>query len=298
MGMGDDAGRAGRGMPASSWKPVPAARTHCADIQSLHPPTPSDHPDSWRSSTRWMPTRLRGCCAAAPASCWWWETRCAAAALGQPCTGAATRNAPAPVAKDAAAGRCTRRGSSAGASSHPPTHATASAHASNRQAGSRKPDLRIYDAVVEALLENADRISQLVLVTPASGGGGGGLFKGGGGGRMSNVERAVVESGVEYLIVRAAPSDRVTDRYGEQAATLVGPAGTLPSGLQASRSQVRRRGWGWLGLAACCMQDVMAAGGAAAGPQRDQHSLRRRCSKRARRAACPAICCPPRLHLP
>lgn len=31
------------------------------------------------------------------------------------------------------------------------------------QAGSRRPDLRIYDAVVEALLENAGRISQLVV---------------------------------------------------------------------------------------------------------------------------------------
>ncbi len=31
------------------------------------------------------------------------------------------------------------------------------------QAGSRRPDLRIYDAVVEALLENAGRIAQLVV---------------------------------------------------------------------------------------------------------------------------------------
>lgn len=117
--------------------------------------------------------------------------------------------------------------------------------ASLLQAGNRRPDLRIYDAVVEALLENAGRISQLVVVTPLGGGGGTGFFKGGGGGgagRLSPLERAVVESGVDYLVVRAAPSDRVTDRYGEQAATVVAPAGSLPGGLQASRSQVCARG--------------------------------------------------------
>lgn len=117
------------------------------------------------------------------------------------------------------------------------------------QAGSRRPDLRIYDAVVEALLENSGRISQLVVVTPL-GGGGGGFFGGGGakgGQRLSSVERAVVDSGLDYLIVRAAPSDRVTDRYGEQAGTVVAPAGGLPSSLQVSRSQVRWEGGGRAG---------------------------------------------------
>ncbi|PRW57034.1 TIC chloroplastic [Chlorella sorokiniana] len=109
------------------------------------------------------------------------------------------------------------------------------------QAGSRRPDLRIYDAVLEALLENAGRIAQLVVVTPLGGGGGGGFFGGGGGasgGRLSNLERRVVESGVDYLVVRAAPSDRVTDRYGEQANVVVAPVGRLPGNLQASRAQV------------------------------------------------------------
>ncbi|PSC72129.1 TIC chloroplastic [Micractinium conductrix] len=107
------------------------------------------------------------------------------------------------------------------------------------QAGNRRPDLRIYDAVVDALLENAGRIAQLVLVTPQGGGGTQIFGRGGGGsGRLSPLEAKVAESGVGYLIVRAAPSDRVTDRYGEQANVVVAPAGELPSGLQASRAQV------------------------------------------------------------
>lgn len=52
----------------------------------------------------------------------------------------------------------------------------------------------------------------------------------------------VVESGVDFLVVRAAPSDRVTDRYGEQANVVVAPAGRLPNNLQISRTQVRCRG--------------------------------------------------------
>ena len=52
----------------------------------------------------------------------------------------------------------------------------------------------------------------------------------------------VVESGVDFLVVRAAPSDRVTDRYGEQANVVVAPAGRLPNNLQVSRAQVRCRG--------------------------------------------------------
>lgn len=54
----------------------------------------------------------------------------------------------------------------------------------------------------------------------------------------------MVESGVDYLLVRAAPSDRVTDRYGAQANVVVAPVGRLPGGLQASRSQARRMGRG------------------------------------------------------
>ena len=110
------------------------------------------------------------------------------------------------------------------------------------QAGSRKPDLRLYDAVLAALLENAARISQLVVVTPVAGGSGTGIFGragGASGGRLSALEQAVVDSGRPYLIVRAAPSDRVTDRYGEEANLVVAGFGGLPSGLQASRSQVR-----------------------------------------------------------
>ncbi|KAL4441245.1 hypothetical protein ABPG77_011482 [Micractinium sp. CCAP 211/92] len=107
------------------------------------------------------------------------------------------------------------------------------------QAGNRRPDLRVYDSVVDALLENTSKIGQLVVVTP-QGGGGTQLFGrgGGGGARLSPLEAKVAESGADYLIVRAAPSDRVTDRYGEQANVVVAPAGRLPSGLQASRAQV------------------------------------------------------------
>lgn len=109
------------------------------------------------------------------------------------------------------------------------------------QAGSRRPDLRVYDAVVDALLESASKIGQLVVVTP-QGGGGNQLFGrgGGSGARLSPLEAKVADSGADYLIVRAAPSDRVTDRYGEQANLVVAPAGRLPSGLQASRAQVGR----------------------------------------------------------
>ncbi|KAI3438124.1 hypothetical protein D9Q98_000565 [Chlorella vulgaris] len=111
------------------------------------------------------------------------------------------------------------------------------------QAGSRRPDLRVYDAVLDALLENSSRIGQLVVVTPLGGGGGTGFFGGGGRGgggssRLSALEQRVVDSGVSYLLVRAAPSDRVTDRYGEEANVVVEGLGGLPSGLQASRSQV------------------------------------------------------------
>jgi hypothetical protein len=119
------------------------------------------------------------------------------------------------------------------------------------QAGSRRPDLRVYDAVLDALLENSSRIGQLVVVTPLGGGGGTGFFGGGGRGgggssRLSALEQRVVDSGVSYLLVRAAPSDRVTDRYGEEANVVVEGLGGLPSGLQASRSQV-----GCGGLAGC-----------------------------------------------
>ena len=44
---------------------------------------------------------------------------------------------------------------------------------------------------------------------------------------------------MDYLVVRAAPSDRVTDRYGEQANVVVTSVGRLPGNLQASRAQVR-----------------------------------------------------------
>lgn len=54
----------------------------------------------------------------------------------------------------------------------------------------------------------------------------------------------MVESGVDYLVVRAAPSDRVTDRYGEQANVVVAPVGRLPNNLQASRAQVGGAGRG------------------------------------------------------
>lgn len=47
---------------------------------------------------------------------------------------------------------------------------------------------------------------------------------------------------MDFLVVRAAPSDRVTDRYGEQANVVVAPAGRLPNNLQISRTQVRCRG--------------------------------------------------------
>lgn len=110
-----------------------------------------------------------------------------------------------------------------------------------RQAGSRRPDMRIYDAVLDALLENGGRIGQLVVVTPLGGGGtamfGGG--RGGGGSRLSPLEQRVASSGVPYLLIRAAPSDRVTDRYGEEANVVVEGVGGLPAGLSASRSQVR-----------------------------------------------------------
>ena len=60
------------------------------------------------------------------------------------------------------------------------------------QAGNRRPDLRIYDAVVDALLENAGRIAQLVLVTPQGGGGTQIFGRGGGGsGRLSPLEAKV-----------------------------------------------------------------------------------------------------------
>lgn len=49
---------------------------------------------------------------------------------------------------------------------------------------------------------------------------------------------------MDYLVVRAAPSDRVTDRYGAQANVVVAPVGRLPGGLQASRSQVWLAGGG------------------------------------------------------
>ncbi|EFN55007.1 hypothetical protein CHLNCDRAFT_134826 [Chlorella variabilis] len=108
------------------------------------------------------------------------------------------------------------------------------------QAGSRRPDMRIYDAVLDALLENGGRIGQLVVVTPLGGGGtamfGGG--RGGGGSRLSPLEQRVASSGVPYLLIRAAPSDRVTDRYGEEANVVVEGVGGLPAGLSASRSQV------------------------------------------------------------
>ena len=61
-----------------------------------------------------------------------------------------------------------------------------------------------------------------------------------------------------YLIVRAAPSDRVTDRYGEQANVVVAPAGELPSGLQASRAQVRS--WGGAAGAEAGVAGRQAAG--------------------------------------
>jgi hypothetical protein len=50
--------------------------------------------------------------------------------------------------------------------------------------------------VLEALLENADRIGQLVVVSPL-GGGGTAMFGrgGGGGGRLSSLEQRVVSSG-------------------------------------------------------------------------------------------------------
>lgn len=121
----------------------------------------------------------------------------------------------------------------------------------------------MYDSVVDALLDNASKIGQLVVVTP-QGGGGGQLFGRGGGGsgaRLSPLEAKVAASGANYLIVRAAPSDRVTDRYGEQANLVVAPAGGLPSGLQASRAQVGfssacaavdRWWWGMRGVSKRC----------------------------------------------
>ena len=48
----------------------------------------------------------------------------------------------------------------------------------------------------------------------------------------------VVESGLSYLIVRTASSDRVPDRYGEEASPVVAGLGALPAGLSISRSQV------------------------------------------------------------
>ena len=98
--------------------------------------------------------------------------------------------------------------------------------------------MRVYDAVVGALLELGNRIGQLVVVTPL--GGGGQLFGGRGGGpRLSGLEQRVADSGVPYLIVRAASSDRVTERYGEEANVVVAGLGGLPANLSASRSQVR-----------------------------------------------------------
>jgi hypothetical protein len=66
------------------------------------------------------------------------------------------------------------------------------------------------------------------------------------------LEQRVVSSGCSYLLIRAAPSDRVTDRYSEQANLVVaaGPGG-LAGNLQASRAQVRFHA-GWQGGCCCC----------------------------------------------
>lgn len=104
--------------------------------------------------------------------------------------------------------------------------------------------MRVYESVLDALLENSGRIGQLVVVSPLGGAGGGTMFFGGGrgsargGARLSALEQRVVDSGVPYVLVRAAPSDRVSDRYGEEAGVVVEGLGGLPSGLQASRAQV------------------------------------------------------------
>ena len=108
--------------------------------------------------------------------------------------------------------------------------------------GKRRADAGVLARVLEAILENGKRVSQMVLVSPLGGGGGGGGFLGGGkaksGGRLSALEQQVVESGVPYLIVRAASPDKVTDRYGGEASIVAGPPGSLPASLQASRAQV------------------------------------------------------------
>lgn len=49
----------------------------------------------------------------------------------------------------------------------------------------------------------------------------------------------VVDSGLPYLIVRTAVSDKVPDRYAEQANVVVASFGSLPQGLSVARSQVR-----------------------------------------------------------
>lgn len=54
----------------------------------------------------------------------------------------------------------------------------------------------------------------------------------------------VVDSGLNYLIVRTAATDKVPDEYGAEANPVVAGLGSLPAGLSVSRSQVRRAGEG------------------------------------------------------
>lgn len=56
----------------------------------------------------------------------------------------------------------------------------------------------------------------------------------------------MIDSGLNYLIVRTGATDRVPDSYGEEANPVVASFGTLPPGLSVARSQVcPHSGWWW-----------------------------------------------------
>jgi hypothetical protein len=77
----------------------------------------------------------------------------------------------------------------------------------------------------------------------------------------------VVDSGLEYLIIRTAPVDRVTDRYASEAPTVVAAPGGLPRGLSVSRAQVAEVvAAAMLATRGSAILDVGAAPGALATP--------------------------------
>ncbi|GAB4819043.1 hypothetical protein N2152v2_006089 [Parachlorella kessleri] len=104
----------------------------------------------------------------------------------------------------------------------------------------RRADPKQAQRAVAALAANGNGLAQLVLVTPVGGVGGTGIFNLGKPrpGALSKLEEQLVESGVNYVIVRTASSERVTDSYAAEANPVVTGLGALPEGLSVSRSQV------------------------------------------------------------